>query len=101
MDNSKKVQIIGMVWYKEQDYLPLRDIFTDRDKLPTTYSKWLEKANNGFNHFTSKGNIVIKAHIDPKTFPKWCSDRGHSINATGRNEFANFIALEYAKANTV
>lgn len=101
MNKSNQVQVIGMSWYKEHEYLRIRDIFDDGYKLPSTYSKWLQQAQNNFNNLTAQGNTVIKIYINPDTFPNWCIQRGLSIDSSSRIEFANFKALEYINSNKV
>lgn len=92
---ANQIGVIGMSWYKEHDYIRLRKIFDDGDNLPLTYAEWLQKAQNGFDMFTAQGHIVIKAYIDPESFPKWCLERGYGIDAKSRIEFANLKAMEH------
>ena len=57
--------VIGIVWYKEEDYPILKNLFEDGDTLPDTYSEWLEKAQNLFNQLIQRGLTPVKAYIDP------------------------------------
>jgi len=84
--------VIGVVWYKEEDYPILKELFEDGDTLPDSYSEWLEKAQNLFNQLIQRGFTPIKVYINPDTFPKWCIERGHSLNAKARTAYANFVA---------
>ncbi len=83
-----QVQGIGMVWYREEDYDQLKAMFEDGHKLPGTFLRWQDQAEQGRKKFTREGKVVVKTYIDPKTFPEWCSVNGHRIDAAGRNEFA-------------
>ena len=91
--------IIGIVWYKEEDYPILKNLFEDGNTLPDSYSEWLEKTQNLFNQLIQKGLTPIKAYIDPETFPKWCIKRGHRLNAKARTAYANFIAANSINTN--
>ena len=91
--------VIGIVWYKEEDYFILKDIFEDGDTLPDTYSEWLKKSQDLFNNLIRKGLTPIKAYINPKTFPQWCIQRGYRLNAQARTAYANFIAANSIKTN--
>jgi len=57
--------VICIVWYKEEDYPILKNLFEDGDTLPDTYSEWLEKAQNLFNQLIQRGLTPVKAYIDP------------------------------------
>ena len=83
---------LGMTWYKREDYERLKQLFIDGDMLPTTYDEWLEKAENGFAQLIRGGNIVVKAYINPDTFPKWCDARRLSTDTDGRKRFASEFA---------
>ena len=96
--NSKIV--IGMVWYRnESDFERCREIFIDRDKLPITFLSWQNQAEQGRKVQIGKGLVVVCAYIDPNTFPAWCMERGHNVDAAGRMAFASFEALRIAKMN--
>lgn len=97
---SNQISVIGMSWYKEHDYQRLRDIFDDGDKLPFTYTQWLQNAQYGFDELTSKGHIVVKAYIDPESFTVWCVERGYRIDSKARNQFAIDAANTYIKSRS-
>ena len=37
-------QTLALPWYARSDYPALLDLFSDANKLPTTYDAWLERA---------------------------------------------------------
>lgn len=87
MDSN--IQAIGMVWYKEADYLQILQLLSDAHLLPRTFLQWQDKAEQGRKRYLRAGHIVVKAYIDPNTFPAWCNSRGLNIDAHARTEFAN------------
>lgn len=92
---EKSIPVIaGMVWYHREDYDACLRIMTDSDKLPRSFSVWLSKAEYGEQKLKLDGYAVVRAYIDPKTFPDWCRSRGLDINSNARTEYANFIAKE-------
>jgi len=95
-----KAKALGIAWYKEEDYLRLKDLFVDGHTLPDTFNEWLDKAQNLFNQHRTKGHIVEKVYIDPNTFPDWCRGRGLDIDTNARSEFASeFVARKYINQN--
>jgi hypothetical protein len=95
------VKAVGMAWYHESDYIPLRKLFEDGEKLHATYHEWLQAANLGFERLKSGGNIVEKVYITPDEFSAWCAAKGKRPNAESRMAFANqAVAKKYIKSPT-
>lgn len=90
------VSIVGMVWYKPENFDRLMALFEDGQKLHRTYEHWLRDAERGRDHFQNLGMRVICVDIDPDEFPKWCSANGMKLNAAARNRFANEVAARLA-----
>ncbi|HML83299.1 MAG TPA: hypothetical protein PKE37_16215 [Thiomonas arsenitoxydans] len=88
MSSSVPIQIIGMVWYKSEHYDAIRRVMADREKLPATFHEWRMKAETNEKKFRREGKIVVRAFINPETFPDWCRSRGLNIDAQARNLFA-------------
>jgi hypothetical protein len=86
--------VAGVAWYAREDYAALLSIFEDADTLPTTYDEWLAKAEELEGEFKARGYHVVRALIDPKTFPSWCAARGLKLNANARTNFGNEKARE-------
>ncbi len=93
----KKIMIAGMVWYRSEDYESILKIMEDAVKLPVTYKSWLLQAETNEKMANDRGFITVRAFIDPRTFPSWCRERSHNIDAHARNEFANTVAKEAAR----
>ncbi|OWW18425.1 hypothetical protein [Noviherbaspirillum denitrificans] len=92
MTSTPHVQAIGIPWYRSEDYSRLRALFTDGDRLPATFRQWESRAEEVRKRYASKGHTVIKAYIDPQTFPAWCAANGCTLDVDGRTKFANVEA---------
>ena len=91
-DQSHQPTIQAMVWYREEHWETLKTLFTDADRLPKTYSDWLQRAEQMKNQVQAAGDIVIKVFIDPETFPVWCKKKGLSMDAEARSQLAIEVA---------
>lgn len=91
---ANTIRALGMVWYRAEDYGAIKRIMADRHTLPSSYHIWLMKAETGEKKYRREGYIVIRAYIDPETFPDWCRSRGLDIDSKARTEYANVIAYE-------
>lgn len=92
---EKKVQALGMVWYERDDYAEVLRVMEDRHLLPPTFVQWRMSAEAGEKRYRREGLLVVRAPLDPKTFPEWCKGRGLNVDAQARTRFASEFA--YAK----
>jgi hypothetical protein len=101
MKNEQKlqIQVVGMVWYKRENYDCLKTIFEDGDVLHDTYDEWLKAAETGRLSMESKGTRVVCVDIDPIEFPEWCRKNSMKLNAAGRNHYANLEAYKAVTGN--
>jgi hypothetical protein len=84
--------LVGMAWYRREDWNELRRIFTDADILHDTYEKWLYSALKIESTAKRFGHRVERVVIDPATFPDWCRERGLATNAEARTRYATEVA---------
>lgn len=91
------IRVIGLVWYRQENYAAILQIMTDAANLPATYTDWLKHAEQTEQRLKSQGHITVKAYIDPATFPGWCRTRGLNIDAKARMDYANAVAYETAR----
>jgi hypothetical protein len=92
-----QVAVIGMVWYRNEDWEELRALFTDTERLHVTYDAWKEAAERGERRLIQQGHRVIRAEIHPREFAAWCAEKRVEANAVARNAFANEVAYASAK----
>jgi hypothetical protein len=87
---------VGAYWIKEEDYPALLSIFSDGNKMPPTWKDWLKIAEEMKRGLEAYGHVVMRVHIDPKTFPDWCVANGWNPGAEGRRKFiAAAVAERY------
>ena len=89
-----KVTVTGIAWYRREDYARLKAMFQDGENLPDTFGGWLETAQRVYDTLTAEGIRVVKANIDPETFPGWCRARGHAMNTPARMAYAQEFAAK-------
>jgi hypothetical protein len=82
-------QTLALPWYARSDYPALLNLFSDPNKLPTTYDAWLERAEGVEQIFQSAGFDVARIWIGPIPFAAWCKERNVSPNQVARLNFVN------------
>jgi hypothetical protein len=90
------VHIVGIPWYRAEEYDACVAIMSDRAKLHTSYHLWRMDAETREKQTIRLGKTVVRVFIDPKEFPGWCRERGLNIDANARGQFAAFVAKEIA-----
>lgn len=56
--------IQAMVWYKEEDWDALMELFPDSHLLPPSYKDWIGRAEEMKIKVEASGDVVIKVYID-------------------------------------
>lgn len=88
---------VGVPWCRKEDYSAFLAIMEDADRLPVRweeYAKFCEQAERAYER---DGMLIVRAYIDPETFPNWCAAHGHGVNSQGRIAFAASVAAEQSK----
>lgn len=84
-----RIAIIGIAWFKREDYAALKRLSSDGNTFAATYDDWLQSAEQLIEKFRTDGQAFQKVYIDPNTFPAWCATRGLEVNSQARIRFAN------------
>ncbi len=106
MKNNKKTEnqapcIQAMVWYKEDDWDKLIELFTDSHLLPKSYEDWLKRAEEMADKVEAAGDVVMKVFIDPETFPAWCKEKKREMDMNARTELAIEVATHQSFGSRV
>jgi hypothetical protein len=84
--------VTALPWYARADYPTLLRLFSDPDKLPTTYDAWLDRAKRVERQFQKAGFGVARIWVRPVPFAAWCKERNVSPDQMARLTFANEAA---------
>jgi hypothetical protein len=85
---------VGAFWINEGDYPAFLEIFTDGNKLPRTWKEWLKMAEETEKGLKAYGHVVMRVHLDPRTFPEWCAAHRTSPDREGRKKFVAAAVFE-------
>ena len=92
-----KVSIMGLAWYRADDYVRIQSIFIDSDNLPASYQEWLSKAEAFEKKIRDSGVRVERIVIDADTFPDWCASLGCNVDTEARKRFVNQKVADIAR----
>lgn len=85
---SHAPMIQAMVWYREEDWDRLMEIFSDRHLIPATFKEWEEKALENVEKAKQEGDTPVKVYIEPEAFLSWCNAKQIAPDAEARTTFA-------------
>lgn len=91
-------KIAGIVWYNDEGvYRRALAIFTDAFNMPSSYEDWMIGVAKIAKDMKRDGWVLVRAELDPETFPGWCKTRGLNVDAKARGELGNDAAAEYLR----
>ena len=96
---TQRTEVIGIPWYRRENYPDLRALFTDADLLHETWREWFIAASAEEDRLQKEGKHVVRTEIRPEPFAAWCRGLGIQPDASARARWANEIAMRGAKQN--
>lgn len=81
------VTLVGMGWYRPEDWGRLLQVVSDRDRLHDSHAEWLAEAEQAERGIAATGHRVVRVFVDPDELAGWCLVRGRASDATARAEF--------------
>lgn len=90
------LQIIGLAWYTEVEWLTLRRVSADKHKLNDSYAEWLAGAEETLRTLQSQGAPVIPVSIRVSELVAWCKAENRRIDGSARSAFAALKVQENA-----
>jgi hypothetical protein len=76
--------ILGIGWYRKEQWDYLRSIAPDRDKLEATWEGWAEFAEKKMIELMKDGHQVQKVPIDVTEFELWCRSKRRPCDSAAR-----------------
>ena len=82
-----KRPIIGVAWYKKDQWNRLLDISEDASELEETFEEWKSNALKKIKSIEKQGAIVEKIPVDTEELLAWCNTFRLSVNSRSRTEY--------------
>ena len=74
--DSENAAILGIAWYKPEEWSHLLEISADRDELEDTYEEWLRNAETRFHEMAEAGINAMRVYINLDELQEWCIVQG-------------------------
>jgi len=90
--NSDKV--IGIAWYKKEQWFILRQVIENPNDIENTYEEWLNNAINLRKTLIDSGLTVEEVEIDIQDVKSWCKKDNKTINSNNITEYVVFKLMK-------
>ena len=85
--------VLGVAWYKPEQWDRLLDISSDRAELENTYDEWKVAAEENLVNLAQHGYKLRKVHIDVERLLICCNSQNRAVERDARTEFNLCITL--------
>jgi hypothetical protein len=80
-------RVIGIAWYRPEQWERLRRISSDADELEETYEEWLRVVSQKSAELVIPGVSLRKVDVDVNELLIWCGMRNLPVDGTSRARF--------------
>ena len=80
-------KIIGIAWYRKEQWSLLRQVSKNPEKLESTHEEWLNNAIESKKTLEKAGVSVKEVDIDIENIIKWCKERHRAIDSKSISEY--------------
>lgn len=80
--------VIGVAWYRREQWELLRAMAADADSLEKTHEEWLAVAEKTLRKLRARGLELHKVDVDVTELAAWCQAQGRPLDGGARAEFA-------------
>ena len=86
--------ILGIGWYREDQWDLLLKYAVDKEDLEPTYTEWLEGVTERMEEFSKSGIQCEKIPVDVEEIVQWCRDRGYPFDGASRSVYFSIKTKE-------
>lgn len=94
--DSQLKQVLGVAWYRREQWNRLLEASADRDELEENYDDWLRTAEGTVKELKRMGTAVVKVDIDVNKLVAWCMVGNRTLDGTARAEYVSKLLSESA-----
>ena len=95
-----KVDTIGLVWFRREDWLSLLQMFPDRDGMQDDYDSWLADVCDLERTLKRQGHTVTRVIVTPDELAAWCALHGLTPIASARAEYVSDLQANAQNAKS-
>jgi hypothetical protein len=79
--------VVGVAWYRRQEWQRLLDVSIDREDLESTYDEWFAAMPARIVELEQAGVKAHKIDVPVDELVSWCQQNGRLVNASARADY--------------
>jgi hypothetical protein len=87
MSSSPEV-VLGIAWFRPDQWDLLRSVSADPDVLEPTYDEWEKLARRTIHDLAREGILARKVDVDVERLQDWCKAQQRPLDASARAAYA-------------
>ena len=87
MSSSPKV-VLGIAWFRPDQWDLLRSVSADPHVLEPTYGEWEKLARRTIQDLARQGVLARKVDVDVERLQAWCKAQQRPLDASARAAYA-------------
>ena len=76
--------IVGIAWYRPEQWSMLRALSSDPEVLETTHAEWLSVVTKTMEDLRQQGILVKKIDVDVQELGAWCQSHDRVMDGGAR-----------------
>jgi len=80
--------VVGIAWYRPEQWGQLREAVTDPEVLEDTHEEWLDIARRTVLDLAREGVRAERVDVDVDELANWCRERGRALDGSARAQYA-------------
>ena len=92
--SDRKRTVIGVAWYRPEQWRRLVEISVDREVIEGSYEEWLGIACTRSAELAAAGYRLERVDVDVEKLLAWCLAQGRPVDGPARSEYAAKLTRE-------
>ena len=98
---DRKTLIMGVNWYRPEQWDRLREISADKETFATTYDASLVDWEKKIQQLEAQGMRPVKVEVDVEALLTWCTTQGLAVTPETWTQFMMNILRDHVKKGIV
>ena len=88
-NESQNRILVGVAWYRPEQWQRIRDISVDAVDMHDSYEEWLRSAEQNIKEISISGLDLEKVDVNSEQLILWCNIRGLEVNGQARSQYVS------------
>jgi hypothetical protein len=79
--------LVGIAWYRPEQWQRLREISVDREDLEDTYRDWVRSTERAIRELNRNGLQCTKVAVEVEDLLQWCQSQNIPVSGEARSRY--------------